>query len=84
MKQRASKLPIQVSHPGKLFWAEEGYTKLDLTEFYASSLQQDCGHTISNIIGTAPLCAVEATRSRQVAQGAQKPFLVGARKQLIL
>src|SRR5437870_4126690 len=35
MKQSASKLPIQVSHPGKLFWPEEGYTKLDLIEFYA-------------------------------------------------
>ena len=35
MKQRASKLPIQVSNPDKVFWPEEGYTKLDLIEFYA-------------------------------------------------
>jgi len=35
MKQRASKLPIQVSNPDKVFWPEEGYKKLDLIEFYA-------------------------------------------------
>ena len=35
MKQRTSRLPIQVSHPDKLFWPEEGYAKLDLIEFYA-------------------------------------------------
>jgi bifunctional non-homologous end joining protein LigD len=28
-------LPIQVSNPDKTFWPEEGYTKLDLIEFYA-------------------------------------------------
>ena len=28
------KLPIAVSHPNKLFWPEEGYTKLDLVEYY--------------------------------------------------
>jgi bifunctional non-homologous end joining protein LigD len=27
-------LPIKVSHPGKVYWPEEGYTKLDLIEFY--------------------------------------------------
>ena len=35
MKQRVRKLPIQVSNPDKVFWPEEGYTKLDLIEFYA-------------------------------------------------
>jgi bifunctional non-homologous end joining protein LigD len=30
----AVKLPIAVSHPGKIFWPEEGYTKLDLVEYY--------------------------------------------------
>jgi bifunctional non-homologous end joining protein LigD len=30
------KLPITVSHPDKVFWPDEGYTKLDLIEFYAS------------------------------------------------
>ena len=35
MKQRASKLPIQVSNPDKVFWPEEGYKKLGLIEFYA-------------------------------------------------
>jgi bifunctional non-homologous end joining protein LigD len=29
------KLPIRVSNPEKVFWPEEGYTKLDLVEFYA-------------------------------------------------
>jgi bifunctional non-homologous end joining protein LigD len=27
-------LPIKVSHPDKMFWPEEGYTKLDLIEYY--------------------------------------------------
>ena len=27
-------LPIKVSHPDKVYWSEEGYTKLDLIEFY--------------------------------------------------
>jgi bifunctional non-homologous end joining protein LigD len=29
-----AKLPIAVSHPDKIFWPEEGYTKLDLVEYY--------------------------------------------------
>jgi bifunctional non-homologous end joining protein LigD len=29
-----AKLPIVVSHPDKVFWPEEGYTKLDLVEYY--------------------------------------------------
>jgi bifunctional non-homologous end joining protein LigD len=29
-----TKLPIAVSHPDKVFWPEEGYTKLDLIEYY--------------------------------------------------
>jgi bifunctional non-homologous end joining protein LigD len=29
-----AKLPIEVSHPDKIFWPEEGYTKLDLVEYY--------------------------------------------------
>jgi bifunctional non-homologous end joining protein LigD len=28
-------LPITVSHPDKVFWPADGYTKLDLIEFYA-------------------------------------------------
>jgi bifunctional non-homologous end joining protein LigD len=31
-----SKLPIQVSNPDKVFWPDEGYTKLQLIEFYAA------------------------------------------------
>jgi bifunctional non-homologous end joining protein LigD len=29
-----TKLPIAVSHPDKVFWPEEGYTKLELIEYY--------------------------------------------------
>jgi bifunctional non-homologous end joining protein LigD len=29
-------LPVAVSHPEKVFWPQEGYTKLDLAEFYAA------------------------------------------------
>ena len=30
----SGQLPIVVSHPEKVFWPEEGYTKLDLVEYY--------------------------------------------------
>ena len=30
----SGKLPIAVSHPDKVFWPTEGYTKLDLVEYY--------------------------------------------------
>jgi bifunctional non-homologous end joining protein LigD len=29
-----TKLPIAVTHPDKIFWPEEGYTKQDLVEYY--------------------------------------------------
>src|SRR2546425_11458728 len=28
------RLPIPITHPDKIFWPEEGYTKLDLANFY--------------------------------------------------
>lgn len=31
-----SNLPIKVSHPDKIYWPDEGYTKLQLIEFYAA------------------------------------------------
>jgi bifunctional non-homologous end joining protein LigD len=31
-----SNLPIKVSNPGKVFWPDEGYTKLQLIEFYVA------------------------------------------------
>ena len=30
----ADELPVSVSNPGKVFWPDEGYTKLDLVRFY--------------------------------------------------
>ena len=27
-------LPVKVSNPDKVFWPDEGYTKLDLVRFY--------------------------------------------------
>jgi bifunctional non-homologous end joining protein LigD len=30
-----AKMPIDISHPRKIFWPEEGYTKLALAEYYA-------------------------------------------------
>jgi len=32
--QRTRTLPVKVTHPDKVFWPEEGYTKLDLIEYY--------------------------------------------------
>jgi bifunctional non-homologous end joining protein LigD len=32
----SAKLPVTVSNPDKVFWPEEGYTKLDLVEYYAA------------------------------------------------
>ena len=31
-----AKLPVTISHPDKIFWPAEGYTKLDLAEYYAA------------------------------------------------
>ena len=33
-RNSAAALPITVTHPDKVFWPEEGYTKLDLVQFY--------------------------------------------------
>ena len=33
-RTKAGRLPIVVSHPAKIFWPNEGYTKLDLVEYY--------------------------------------------------
>jgi bifunctional non-homologous end joining protein LigD len=34
MAQHSAALPVKISHPDKVFWPEEGYTKLDLANFY--------------------------------------------------
>jgi bifunctional non-homologous end joining protein LigD len=31
-----ARLPVTISHPEKIFWPVEGYTKLDLAEYYAA------------------------------------------------
>jgi bifunctional non-homologous end joining protein LigD len=36
----SSKFPITVSNPNKVFWPDEGYTKLQLIEFYADIFPQ--------------------------------------------
>jgi bifunctional non-homologous end joining protein LigD len=36
--QEATGLPVKLSNPDKIFWPEEGYSKLDLAEFYAGIL----------------------------------------------
>ena len=35
-----AKLPIAISHSDKIFWPQEGYTKLDLAEYYAAIFSQ--------------------------------------------
>ena len=32
--KKAAELPVKVSNPDKVFWPDEGYTKLDLVRFY--------------------------------------------------
>jgi len=34
MASNSNHLPLKISHPEKVFWPEEGYTKLDLANFY--------------------------------------------------
>jgi hypothetical protein len=34
----SDQLPIKVSHPDKIFWPDEGYSKLDLLRVYRSGL----------------------------------------------
>ncbi len=36
----AEKLPISISNPDKIFWPDEGYTKLDLAEYYQAIFQK--------------------------------------------
>ncbi len=33
-------LPVNISHPDKVFWPEDGYTKGDLAEFYAIDISE--------------------------------------------
>jgi bifunctional non-homologous end joining protein LigD len=40
MKKSPSSWPVKVSNPQKVFWPEEGYTKLQLVEFYAAIFPQ--------------------------------------------
>src|SRR6202050_3664112 len=35
-----AKLPIAISHSDKIYWPQEGYTKLDLAEYYAAIFSQ--------------------------------------------
>jgi bifunctional non-homologous end joining protein LigD len=32
--RKSAELPVTISHPDKVYWPEEGYTKLDLAKFY--------------------------------------------------
>lgn len=34
------KLPVTISHPDKVFWPKEGYTKLGLAEYYAATFDK--------------------------------------------
>lgn len=36
----AENLPVTISHPDKIFWHKEGYTKLDLAEYYAATFDK--------------------------------------------
>ena len=39
-KKAAGKLPVEISHPDKVFWPKQGYTKLDLAEYYAAIFEK--------------------------------------------
>jgi bifunctional non-homologous end joining protein LigD len=46
----SEKLSIAVSHPDKIFWPEEGYTKLDLVEYYDAIFPKLAPHVRDRIL----------------------------------
>jgi bifunctional non-homologous end joining protein LigD len=50
MKPPSQTLPIKVSNPDKVFWPEEGYTKLDLIEFYRDAFPALCSYVDDRIL----------------------------------
>jgi bifunctional non-homologous end joining protein LigD len=50
-----TQLPIAVSHPDKVFWPDEGYTKLDLIEYYAAIFPK-LSHYVKDRVLTLERC----------------------------
>ena len=72
----SKKLPITVSNPDKVFWPDEGYTKLDLIEFY-KYFPEAIAVCVKDRILTSERCPDGAWPANALSKGSAKGFAAG-------